>query len=420
VKTEKCDVLVAGAGPVGLTAAMYLTAQGLKTTVVDAKPNGVTHSYALALHPATLDLLEAFGVLDEVLRQAIRIPTVAVHAGGRRIAAVPVATADARHPFLAVLGQDVLEDILVKALAREGVRVQWSHRLSRFKQHAQNVEVEVDELEERVMGYAAARFDWLVRRTHSIEASFLIGADGHGSLVRRQLDLGFEEIFPAQEFAVFEFAGRSAPAGEVTLVLHEDGLGVHWPLPDARARWSFAVDPEVSRKVGREKNHEPVQVIGPGMYEMLVESFLADLLAQRVPWWPHRGGEVYWRMLVRFENRLATAFGRGRVWLAGDAAHLTGPAGIQSMNIGMREAGELSKFLLRTWTKSGSIESLQEYENSRQQEWRRMLGLSGEVTARGDAPPEVVKCKDELMRGLPASGEALGGMLSALGLEWKA
>lgn len=418
MKTEKCDVLVAGAGPVGLTAALFLSAQGLKTTVIDAKPNGVTHSYALALHPASLDLLEAVEVLDEVLRHAIRIPTVAVYSGGQRIASVPVAASTARHPYLAVLGQDVLEGILAKALSREGVKVQWNHRLSRFSHDAGHVAVEVDELEERVIGYAAARFDWLVRKTHQIEASFLIGADGHGSLVRRQLDLAFEEIRPAQHFAVFEFAGGST-ANEVTLVLHDAGVAVHWPLPGGRARWSFAVDAEQTQVAGREKNHEPVQVIGPGMYETLVESFLSELLAERAPWWSHPPGEVYWRMLVRFEHRLADRFGRGRVWLAGDAAHLTGPAGIQSMNIGMREAGDLSQLLIRASAKQGSLELLESYESSRQQEWRRMLGLSGEVTARGDAPPEVVKRKDELMRGLPASGEALSGMLSALGLEWK-
>lgn len=417
MKTEKCDVMVAGAGPVGLTAALFLSAQGLKTAIVDAKPNGVTHSYALALHPATLDLLETIGVVDQVLQKAIRIPNVVVYAAGQRIATVPVASPEARHPFLAVLGQDVLEDILVKALAREGVRVQWSHRLSRFTQHAQRVAMEVDELEERIIGYAAARFDWLVRRTHHVEASFLVGADGHGSLVRRQLEVAFEEARPAQQFAVFEYAGGSAPSNEVTLVLHDDGLAVHWPLPEGRARWSFAVDLEKTGIASREKNHEPVQVIGPGMYETLVESVLADLLEQRVPWWPHERGEVYWRMLVRFENRLAASFGRGRVWLAGDAAHLTGPAGIQSMNIGIREAADLSQLLIRTWNKSGSLELLQGYETKRQQEWQRLLGVKGRVAARASAPKAAVKWKDELLRGLPASGSALDAMLAALGLS---
>lgn len=416
MKSNKTDVLVAGAGPVGLTAALFLHQQGMQTVLVDAKPRGVTHSYALALHPASLDLLQGLGVLEEVLPTALLVRDVAIHAGERRLLAAPVAGEDARHPYLAVLGQDTLENALAQALARQGAQVDWNHRLARFVQDTSGVVVEIDELEERVVGYAAARFDWMVRRSRAVEASFIIGADGHDSLVRRQLNLGFPEVAPAEHFAVFEFQTDRPLAREVVLVLHEDGPGVLWPLPGGRARWSFAVDPAQYPEALREKNHEPVQIVGPGAYPVLEESFFQRLLAERAPWFGTQTGHVYWRMLVRFERRLADAFGTRRVWLAGDAAHLTGPAGIQSMNVGLREARDLARLLVRASAARASIDGIGAYETERQAEWRQLLGLGGGVTALPGAAPEIARFKDRLPACLPASGDALVQLAARCGL----
>jgi 2-polyprenyl-6-methoxyphenol hydroxylase-like FAD-dependent oxidoreductase len=418
MKVTRTEVLVTGAGPVGLTTALFLHEQGMDTKVVDAKPHAVTHSYALALHPASLDLLEAAGVLGDILAHALPVRAISVHANGRCIATLPIAPAGAKHPFLAVTGQDVLESALGEALARRRVPVLWNHRLARFQQDAGGVRADVDELEERVIGYAAARFDWLVGRTNRIEARFLVGADGHGSLVRRQQDIDFREIAPAEHFAVFEFQAREPLAEEVVLVLHDDGIGVLWPLPGGRARWSFAVDSSRTREAVREKDHEPVQLVGPGAYPVLEENFFKQLLAERAPWFEAGWERVYWRMLVRFERRLAARFGDGRVWLAGDAGHLTGPAGIQSMNVGLREARDLARFLVRSGDPRGSLHELRSYDEERQAEWKTLLGVSGGIEARPGVATEIARNKDALISCLPASGEALRAMAAELGLQF--
>jgi 2-polyprenyl-6-methoxyphenol hydroxylase-like FAD-dependent oxidoreductase len=418
MKVTKTDVLVTGAGPVGLTTALFLHEQGMHTMVVDAKSSGVTHSYALALHPASLDLLEDAGVLGEVLARALPVRGIAIYAGGKRLATLPVAPDGARHPFLAVTGQDVLESALGEALARRRVSVHWNHRLARFQQGPQVVTADVDELEERVIGYAAARFDWLVRRTHTIDARFIVGADGHDSLVRRQHGIEFQEVRPAEHFAVFEFQMREPLGDEVVLILHEDGLGVLWPLPGGRARWSFAVDPSRNREAMREKDHEPVQILGPGIYPALEEKFFRRLLDERAPWFPASFDRVYWRMLVRFERRLATSFGDGRVWLAGDAGHLTGPAGIQSMNVGLREARDLARFFVHSCDPRGSVDSLRGYEAERQAEWKRLHGIAGRVEAGPTTHPEIARHKDALIACLPASGAALESLAAGLGLRF--
>lgn len=414
MKTNHVDVLVAGAGPVGLAAALFLIEHGKKVMVVDAKPRGVSHSYALALHPASLDLLDAVGVAGDVLARALPVRSLAVYAGSQRIASVPVAPAGAKFPFLAVVGQEVLESVLAQVLKQRGMPVAWNHRLARFSSAADSVSVAVDELEERMIGYAAARFDWLVKCTHPVEAKFLIGADGHDSLVRRQLGIDFPEMQPAEHFAVFEFQRGDVAGDEIALVLHPDGLGVFWPLPGGRGRWSFAVDPKKSPEAWREKDHDPVQVVGPGVFPSLEEGMLPRLLAARAPWSHARIDHIYWRMLVRFERRLATTFGLGRVRLVGDAGHLTGPAGIQSMNVGLREARDLALSLV---TAGDPAEALRHYDAERRDEWRSLLGLSGRVEVVPDVAPEIAPWKDQLLACLPASGDALSVLLARLGLR---
>lgn len=417
MKSNGIDVLVAGAGPVGLVTALSLQARGMKVRVVDAKPRGVTHSYALALHPASLDILDSLGVADEVVAQSLLVRTLAVYSGKRRIVSAPVAPDGARFPFLAVVGQDALEAILAHALGGSQAAVAWSHRVARLEIGAGGVNVDVDELEERTIGYAAARFDWLVKRTHRFEATHLVGADGHDSLVRRQLNIDFPEVRPAENFAVFEFHRDETMDGEVALVLDPSGLGVLWPLPGGRARWSFMVDPEKFPDALREKNHEPVQIMGGGAYPALEESFLKELLAERAPWFTAQCGRVYWRMLVRFERRLASSFGRDHVWLAGDAAHLTGPVGIQSMNVGIREAREVADAIATSMAHGNASGAMRAYEAKRQLEWRRLLGLDGRATVLDSAGPGIAEWKDVLPACLPASGEALVALARQIGLD---
>lgn len=415
MKTEATEVLIAGGGPVGLTAALCLQAHGMRSMVIEAKPRGVTHSYALALHPASLDILHSIGVLDEVIEGALPVSRLVVQADGRRLATVPVAPRGARHPFLAVTGQDRLEAALVRALEERGVPVLWNHRLSRFQQHAEGIAAEVDELEERVIGYATARFDWMVSRTRAVDAEYLIGADGHASLVRRQLEIEFPEVAPAEHYAVFEFQVRGSLPDEVVLVLHPDGMAVLWPLPGGRARWSFAVHPRASGDVGRHKDHEPVQIFGPGAFPALEEQLFERLLAERAPWFGQGVDRVYWRMLVRFERRLADVFGERRAWLAGDAAHLTGPAGIQSMNVGLREAHDLAAALAADRRRTGG-RALETYNLCGRDEWRRLLGLTGSVAVGPGAPKEIASAVTQVISALPGSQSALAEMAAGLGL----
>ncbi len=417
MKSHKTDVVVVGAGPVGLTTALFLNEAGVGVTVVDAKSSGVTHSYALALHPASLELLDQLGVAETLVAQAVKVSRMSIYSGGRRIVSLPTAGEEARFPFVAVVGQDVIEATLAEALARRGVDVRWNTRLSRFTPEDARVEVGLDELETGVIGYAAARFEWLVRKSPELEARFIVGADGHQSLVRRQSLIDFPEVAPAEHCAVYEFESAGDTGREVSLVLHEDGLAVFWPLPGNRGRWSFSVDPARHPEAIREKNHDPVQILGPGVYPALEETFFHQLLEDRAPQCRMNIERVYWRMLVRFERRLASSFGSGRVWLAGDAAHLTGPAGVQSMNVGLREGRDLASAIGMRVTAGAGANALEAYDRDRREEWRRLLGLEGRMETASEADRAIMEHGSQLIPCLPASGSELSALAARIGLR---
>jgi 2-polyprenyl-6-methoxyphenol hydroxylase-like FAD-dependent oxidoreductase len=107
------------------------------------------------------------------------------------------------------------------------------------------------------------------------------------------------------------------------------------------------------------------------------------------------------------------------VWLAGDAAHLTGPAGIQSMNVGMREAQTLAN-ALSVDRHRGGTSALEAYQAHGRDEWRRLLGQAGAVAIGPGAPKEVASAVPSVLSALPGSGRALIEMAAGLGLTLSA
>ena len=409
--SRKTDVLVVGAGPTGLVAALTLADAGVAVEIIEEQADTAGHSYALALHPASLQILDRLGLAEVLLATGRRIPLVGLYEGAARRAVLSVG--DARYPLLA-LPQSALEHLLVEALAKKGVRVRWSHRLARLEPGTTKIQATVHRLERETTGYAVARTGWVVDKEFGYDASYVIGADGHGSLVRRILEIPFDETSPSQVYAVVECAARH-PADGLRLAIGDDTLDAIWPLPSGRFRCSLQLDDPEVRSEDRFKSRLASQV-AERSFPRLDAGTLRSMIEARAPWFDLDPDSLAWTIEVRFERRLAGSFGRDRVWLAGDAAHLTGPAGMQSMNAGLREGADLARRLAAALRVGDANGALQDYGNGRLREWRFLLGQSGGLKTMAETPAFAAKHAPRLLSGLPGTDEGLDALVSQIGL----
>lgn len=412
------EVLVVGAGPVGLFAALLLAKRGVRVEIVDKEERRAGHSYALALHSQTLELFKESGLLDKVLDHCYRVHTIGLYDGKNRKAELQLSMLRPDTGFVAVLQQNTLEGILEKALKEHDVKVQWNHRIDHLIPHDDHVSLTKNRLDMESLGYIIARTEKVVMKSHKLDVPFVIGADGHSSYVRRSMDIDFDLAGEPQHFAVFEFKTDYELQNEMRLDFFNNTANVIWQLPDGYCRWSFQLlDYEVSM-ASRTKDRFELQ-IGAGKIPMLDEEHLHQFLAERAPWFEGSIDEIRWRLVVRFERRLAKVFGKQRVWLVGDAGHLTGPAGIQSMNVGLREARDMADNIALILQKGESIELLKEYNSERLNEWRYLLGLEGGLKADNQTDPWIRKHSTSLLQCIPASGDDLAMLAEQIGLQAK-
>jgi 2-polyprenyl-6-methoxyphenol hydroxylase-like FAD-dependent oxidoreductase len=254
----------------------------------------------------------------------------------------------------------------------------------------------------------------VVGRTIEVEAAFVVGADGHHSMVRQALGIENERLAAAEHYVVYEFEPEAELADELGVVLTESSKSVLWPLPDHRCRWSFQLAGWEETEFA-EKDREPFWGESPAVAQR-TQQRLQQQLAARAPWFGTGIRALDWAADIQFQHRLARQYGRGRCWLVGDAAHQTAPAGIQSMNVGLLEAEDLAAKLAQIIREAAPEAILAEYERAHRDEWRRLLGATGAPKAGAATSPWIERHSRQILSSLPASGNELGLLLTQLGL----
>lgn len=303
------EVLVVGAGPVGLVLACDLARQGVPVRVVDAATGATPHSRAIVVWPRTLELLRRIGVTEQMCASGHRLDAVSFYSAHRRLGAVQMAAmADTPYPFALTLPQTQTERILRERLAELGGAVERGTGLTALS------------------GSDNAPRATLRTATGGVEqvtASWLIGADGAGSQVRAELGVGFEPRGREVLFAIGDgtLSGDQLSQELVYSYSRTAALGIA-PLQDGAFRIAFSV-PEW-----------PVDAAPP---QQLFQQMI-DELAPR----PGRFTDLRWSTVFRAQRRTASAFRAGRCFLAGDAAHVFSAAGAQGMNTGIQDAVALA------------------------------------------------------------------------------
>jgi NADPH-dependent dioxygenase len=407
------EVLVVGAGPVGMLTALLLTQHGIRTRIIDQESRTAAHSYACALHPASLGLLERAGIAEDVIELGHRIETVGIYEGAARRTQANFSGLPGRHPFVVVLEQSVLEDLLEQRLRGCGGKVEWNHRLCQIEPGADGVEASIEKLAPSGRGYIIPEFETVVKDRLKGRADFVVGADGHNSLLRQQLDIRSVRAGAAELYAVYEIETVEPADHEMKLVLSDGAVSVLWPLAENKCRWSFQVVPPAAAAEFPQKDRDRLIIVqAPSDWDSL--HHLQHFRAERAPWFQAHIKGVIWTAHVQFERQLAAKFGQGRCWLAGDAAHQASPAGMHSMNAGLREAADLADKFKSILRDHADLGVLRNYEEVHRAEWEALLGLKRAAEPPSQLSPWVREHFPVILSSLPASGEDLSHLLEKL------
>jgi 2-polyprenyl-6-methoxyphenol hydroxylase-like FAD-dependent oxidoreductase len=402
------EVLVVGAGPVGLVAALFLQQYGVRVEIIDMHQRTTQHSYALAIHPRTLRVLDEAGLSEGLIGAGRKVAKVAYYEGRERRAQIDYSALASTHPYLLVVRQSLLERAAEEALRRNHLKVLWGHRLQALTVDGAT-RAEVAKLDQIATGYPIARSEWVVGRRETIRPAYVIGADGYDSAVRRMAGIEMAEHGGGQVFSIYEIEATGELPGEARVILDPDSTSVYWPLEEGRCRWGFQIQSASEHAATMDR--------------------LEQLIAARAPWCAARPTQIYWSTLASFESRLARSLGTGGVWLAGDAAHQAAPVGVHSMNSGLVEARELAARISRILRGEGPSSLLDEFGTATHDTWQRLFDAdsvralpetAGAPAARsvrgGVGDPWVRQAASRILACIPASGEDVEPLLNQIGL----
>lgn len=303
------DILIAGAGPTGLTLALRLARMGVAFRIIEANSGPGQASRAMVVQARTLEFYQQLGLAEQLIERGIRIDSIHYSEEGRDVASLSWGDAGrdiTPYPFVLSFPQDDHEHFLVEQLAKLGVEVEWGVSLLRFEQQTDRVEVTLSRggVEE------------------VCQARYLCGCEGARSVVRKQLQVEFPGGTYNQLFYVADVALAGPASTHVYLHAGKHNMVLMAPVRSSgMQRLIGIVPPEL-------EGHQ-------GLTFEDLRSGAEAMLGVRV-------GKANWLSTYRVHHRVAEHLRVGRAFLLGDAGHLHSPAGGQGMNTGIGDAVNLA------------------------------------------------------------------------------
>ncbi|HYY98853.1 MAG TPA: FAD-dependent monooxygenase [Pyrinomonadaceae bacterium] len=338
------DILIVGAGPVGLFLANECARRGLRYRIVEARASQSEHSKALAIFPRTMEIFDMAGVVGPFLEAANRVTSVVVTTRERALAHMRFAPEESPYSFVAMVPQDVTERLLVEQLRRRGGAVEYETSFVSAVRRDDRVSVTLDRK----------------GRPSELSAAFVVGCDGAHSAVRHLLNLSFEGVQYDSLFMLADMETNDAlPADELQLCPSEDGPVAIFPMSATRRRLVATV--------------EKAEGDAPSL------DLVRRILKERAP----EGIEarsLRWGSFFHVHHRQVEQMRVGRMFIAGDAAHIHSPFGGQGMNTGLHDVWNLAWKLDLVLRGRGNEQLLESYTAERRPVIRHVIETTDTLT----------------------------------------
>ena len=349
------DVLIVGAGPVGLFLANECARRGLRWRLIEARSTQSEHSKALAIFPRTLEIFDMAGVVGPFLKEANHVTSVVVVVHGRTLAHMRFTPEESPYSFIAMVPQNVTERLLVEELGRKGGRVEYETTFVSAIEEDDCVTVTLERKGEAT----------------KLRASFVVGCDGAHSAVRHQLNLPFEGAEYDDSFMLADVeTNETLPADELQLCPSELGPVAIFPMSATRRRIVATVqNPEAD---------------APSL------DLVRAILTQRAP----SGIEartLHWSSYFRIHHRQVAHLRCGRMFVAGDAAHIHSPFGGQGMNTGLHDVWNLVWKLDLVLHGQGSEALLDSYSAERRPVIKQVIETTDFLTKAMGTPSKLAQ-----------------------------
>jgi 3-(3-hydroxy-phenyl)propionate hydroxylase len=339
--SSKIDpILIAGAGPVGVLTALALARAGIEVQVFETLDDVITSPRAATTHPATLEMIADLGLIDDYIARGLvaRMFQFWDRPSGRMVCQFDheVLKGDTRFPFVVQTEQHKLAYMAIERLRALGATVEFGARIDTVEQSDGGVRVTVE-------GRDGSR---------TLKGSYLVGADGGRSTVRKALDIEFEGYTFPERFLVlttpYDFAA-------------EKGYSFRNYIADPEA-WTNLF------KVAGDDGSGLWRAVFPTVPGETDEQVLSDEAVQgrMQKFFPKTGPyDIVHRNLYNVHQRVAATFRKGRAFLAGDAAHVNNPIGGLGLNCGIHDSVELARLLISVCRDDADPASLDRYDRVR-------------------------------------------------------
>jgi len=338
------EVLIVGGGPVGLATAIALHQAGVDVVVLEKRDaRESTTSRAMVVHARTLEVLEDLGVTEALVASGHRASSFTFHDGAKTLLRLPFDDLPTKYPYMLLVPQWRTEQVLEERLTALGAKVRYGWTFTGLRQRADGVDVQVDDPD---------------GEHRLIRALLVIGADGGRSAVRGAVEIPFVGEDYAGDFLLADVEMTSDLSDDaIHNFLAPEGMMVIERLPDGKSRIVTTDVPTAAAPTRDE-------------LEALVH-------ARATP--TARVGSIAWMSRYGVAHRIAAAYRRGRVLLAGDAAHQHSPAGGQGMNTGIQDAVVLAE-LAHAALRLDDLTMLDEYERRRRKGAKDVIRLTDRFT----------------------------------------